>query len=182
MFEAGEAYEKILVADLQRAIDFLKFAEAKNAALLALSSAWVFASINLECSGHALPQLFRFAVPIALILALSAALLAAWSFFPKLKLPPFLGGKRAGPHPKNLLYFGDIANLTIKTLEQDLRSRYYPDKAGFRDEYLHDLVTQIGVNSSITLRKMKLFSWGVALVIAAGASLLVPVLVMVSKL
>ena len=32
-----EAYEKILTTNLQRALDFLRFAEAKNAALLAAS-------------------------------------------------------------------------------------------------------------------------------------------------
>jgi hypothetical protein len=116
MFEAEEAYEKILVANLGRAIDFLKFAEAKNAGLLALSSAWLLASINLECGGHILTGAFRLAVPLALVFALCAALVAAWSFSPKLHLPRFLGGKRAGPHPKNLLYFGDIASVTAKTL------------------------------------------------------------------
>ena len=45
-----DAYEKILTANLQRTIDFLKFAEAKNAALLALASAWVVAIFNLTCS------------------------------------------------------------------------------------------------------------------------------------
>jgi hypothetical protein len=33
----GETYEKVLAANLQRAIDFLRFAEVKNAPLLVLS-------------------------------------------------------------------------------------------------------------------------------------------------
>jgi len=41
-------YEKLLTANLQRAVDFVKFAETKNAALLALSSAWVVAALNLD--------------------------------------------------------------------------------------------------------------------------------------
>jgi hypothetical protein len=174
MSKGSEAYEKILVANLGRVIDFLKFAEAKNAGLLALSSAWVIASVNLECSGHALPGAFGFAVPLAMVLALCTALLAAWSFSPKLHLPRFLGGRRAGPHPKNFLYFGDIASVTAKTLEQDLRARYYSDKAELRDEYLHDLTVQISVISSIILRKMRLFVCGVAFIIAAAITLLAP--------
>lgn len=35
-----EAFEKILTSNLMRAIDFVKFAEAKNAALLTFNSAW----------------------------------------------------------------------------------------------------------------------------------------------
>ena len=173
-----EAYEKILIADLQRAIDFLKFAEAKNAALLALSSAWALASINLECGGRTLLGLLRLAVPATLVLVLCAAILTAASFFPKLKLPWFLGGRKAGPHPENLLFFGDIAGMTLKTFEQEIRSRYYPAKDEHRQEYLHDLAVQIQVNSVITLRKMTLFKWAVGLVIAAGGCLLVTALTM----
>ena len=178
MFERGEAYEKLLVADLQRVIDFVKFAEAKNAALLGLSSAWILATIGLECGGRALPGLFRLAVPAALVLVLLAAILTAISFFPKLKLPWFLGGKKAGPHPKNLLFFGDIASMTAKTFGQEIRSKYYPDKDEHREEYLHDLTVQISVNSTITLRKMTIFKWGIGFVIAAGACLLAAALVM----
>lgn len=178
MFDRGEAYEKILVADLQRVIDFLKFAETKNAALLALSSAWTLATIGLECAGRKLPTCFIYSVPLALILVLSAALLAAISFFPKVGLPAFLGGKKAGPHVRNLLFFGDIACLTVKEFEAAVHARYYPAKDEQREEYLHDLTVQISVNSSITLRKMRLFKWGVGLAIAAGAILLASALML----
>jgi hypothetical protein len=171
---AGEAYEKILTANLQRAIDFVKFAETKNAALLALASAWVVASINIESSGKAIPSGFSTSVPLTLLVSVCAGCTAMISFLPKLHLPKFLGGRRAGPHPKNLLYFGDICTLPIKTLEQDLHARYLPDGKGPRDEYIHDLIVQISVNSEIALRKMHLFLWGLRLMLLAGAVLLVP--------
>jgi hypothetical protein len=41
---------------------------------------------------------------------------------------------------------------------------------------LHDLTIQISVISSVTLRKMRLFGCGVAFVIAAAITLLVPAL------
>lgn len=178
MFDRNEAYEKILVADLQRVIDFLKFAEAKNAALLALSSAWILATIGMECSGRSFPKPFGVAISIALLLVLAAAAVSATSFYPKLGLPAFLGGKKAGPHPENLLFFGDIASMTTKTFQQEVRARYFPDKDEQRDEYLHDLTVQINVNSMITLRKMKLFRWALGLVLAAGGCLLLPALIM----
>jgi hypothetical protein len=98
------------------------------------------------------------------------------SFMPKLNLSAFLGGKRAGPHPKNLLYYGDIASLPIKQLEQDLHGRYYPDSKEYKSEYIHDLVVQLSVNSDVTLRKMRLFRWGMGLILLAGIILLVPAL------
>jgi hypothetical protein len=173
----GELYEKLLTANLQRALDFLRFAEAKNAALLGLASAWVVAIINLQCSGKAIPKPLELGLQLALVLALCAGLLAMFSFLPRLNLAGFFGGKRAGPHSKNLLFFGDISTIHIKPLEQEFRSRYWPDSdKGHRDEYLNDLVVQISVNSDITVRKMHLFRWGMVLILVSGIGLLVSAL------
>lgn len=174
MAGAGDSYEKILVADLQRAIDYLRFAEAKNAALVVLGSGWFIACLNLECSGRPIPAPFNHCVPLAMVFALAAALLALVSFLPSLDLSKFLGGKRAGPHPHNLLFFGDIASLQIKTLQAELRARYYPDDAGHRSEYIEDLTVQLSVNSEIAMRKMRLFSFGVGLVLIAALTLIIP--------
>ena len=163
---------------MQRALDFLKFAEAKNAALLALASAWIAAMLNLECSGHPLPRGFTISIPVALLCAFFAAFLAMVSFLPRLHLPAFLGGKRSGPHPPNLLYFGDISTLPIKTLEQDLPARYLATGPEYRDEYIHDLIVQLSVNSEITMRKMLLFRWGIRLILVGGIVLLLPSLCM----
>ena len=173
-----EAYERILTTNLQRAIDFVRFAEAKNAALLALASAWVVAIINLKCSGKTMPDRLAMGITLALLFSLCAGLLAMLSFMPRLHLPWFLGGKRAGPHPHNLLYFGDISRLPIKTLEQDFPLRYFPDSEGYKGAYFHDLLVQISVNSEIAMRKMVVFRWGIGLIVVAGLILLVPVIEM----
>jgi len=169
-----DAYVQMLTANLQRALDFLKFAEAKNAALLALASAWIAATLNLECSGKALPSGFTISIPIALLCALCAGIPAMISLLPRLHLPSFLGGKRAGPHPPNLLYFGDISALPIKTLEKDMAARYLTAGRGYRDEYIHDLTVQLSVNSEIAMRKMRLFNWGMRFILAGGVVLLLP--------
>jgi hypothetical protein len=174
MADPGESYEKILTANLQRAIDFLRLAEAKNAVLLVLASGWAIAGINLEGNGRAMPGHFPFFVPLAVLFSFCAVVLAIWSFLPRLHLPSFLGGKRAGPHPLNLLYFGDIGALTVKSLEAEMRSRYYPKEIAPRSEYTHDLTVQISVNSTIAMRKMLLFRVGIVFVLLAGASLLIP--------
>lgn len=176
-----ESYEKLLVANLQRTLDFLKFAEAKNAAMLALASGWFFAIINVETNGKNVPAGLTVGMTLALPLALFAGVLAMLSFLPRLHLPGFLGGRRAGPHPKNLLYFGDISTLPIKTLERDLRDRYFSPSTLHTDDYIHDLIVQISVNSEITLRKMRLFKLGMWLIVAAGIALLIPILQLAIK-
>jgi hypothetical protein len=169
-----DAYVQILTANLQRVLDFLKFAEAKNAALLALASAWLGATLSLVCGGKTLPSGFTISIPVALLCALCAGILAMVSLLPRLHLPSFLGGKRAGPHPPNFLYFGDISALPIKTLEQDMPARYISTERGHRDEYIHDLTVQLSVNSEITMRKMRLFNWGMRFILVGGVVLLLP--------
>lgn len=169
-----DTYVQMLTANLQRTVDFLKFAEAKNAALLALASAWIGVTLNLECNGKTLPSGFTTSIPIALLCAICAGVLAMVSLLPRLHLPSFLGGKRAGPHAPNLLYFGDISALPIKTLEQDMPARYLSTGQGCKDEYIHDLTVQLSVNSDITMRKMRLFNWGMRLILVGGVVLLLP--------
>ncbi len=178
MTDPGESYEKILVADLQRAIDYLRFAEAKNAGLIVLGSGWFVAGFNMECSGKDIPAPFTSAVPFTMIFAFSAAMIALFSFIPRLNLSKFLGSRRAGPHVRNLLYFGDIAAVQIKALPSQLKTRYYPDDTGPSVEYIHDLTVQLSVNSEIAVRKMRLFSCGVGLIFVAALTLLVPTAVL----
>lgn len=178
MADRSELYESILAANLQRAIDFVRFGEAKNAALIALASGWVLAAISLQCSGHPLTRTLSICVPLSLLFSLCAAITALCSFIPRLHLPSFLGGKRAGPHPPNLLYFGDIASMTAKTLQSEIHSRYFPKNDAPRDEYIHDLAVQISVNSCIAKRKMLLFRAGMMLFLLASGSLLAPAFAM----
>ncbi len=168
-----EIYEKILTNNLQRTIDFLKFAEAKNAALLAICSAWILAIINLACTDKQIPEHLKFLLPIILIFSLIAAMVAIISFLPRLNLPKFLGGKHAGPHTKNFLYFGDIASIPVRTLEKDILTRYMPQNEVATADYLHDLVVQISAISDITNKKMLLFRWGISFILLSAALLLI---------
>jgi hypothetical protein len=64
-------------------------------------------------------------------------------------------------------------------LESDLHARYFPKSNAHTDEYLHDLVVQIGVNSQIAMRKMRLFLIGVWFIVFAALAFLLPVAGMV---
>lgn len=173
-YDPQDTYVQVLTANLQRTLDFLKFAEAKNAALPALASAWIAATLSLICSGKPIPTGFTISILVMLLCALCAGILAMISLLPRLHLPSFMGGKPAGPHPSNLLYFGDISALPIRTLELDMPARYLATGEGYREEYIHDLTVQLSVNSKITMRKMRLFNWGMKFILAGGLVLLLP--------
>jgi hypothetical protein len=105
-----ESYEKILAADLQRVIDFLKFAEAKNGALLTFASAWILAIIGLLSGDRALPVGVSTAFSVVLPLVDDGWAFSRWH--PSYRASIWdrsLAASRAGPHPKNLPYFGDIS-------------------------------------------------------------------------
>lgn len=176
MNHSEEAFEKILVSNLQRAIDFLKFAEAKNGALLTFTSAWTLATIGIVSNSGSLPACVLTGLKVTLPLMISAGGFALASFIPRTNLPRFLGGPRAGPHPKNFLYFGDIASMTASEFERAIRERYLPkDGHATTDDYIHDLSIQVFVNSQITHRKLRLFLCGILAAAAAVLLLVVTV-------
>lgn len=164
----GEALEKMLVSSLQRTIDFLKYAEAKNGALLTFSSAWVLAILNIIFKDPIATSvtLYEYAVlPFFMVSGLAALL----SFAPRVHLSTFLGGRRAGPHRRNLLYFGDIKSMSVLEFKAAIYERYCPkDDRTVTDAYLHDLIVQVAINSEITSSKLFLFRVGLYFTGLAG--------------
>jgi len=71
-----EAYEKLLSANHGRMVDFSKFAEARNAALLTFCSVWMGAIITLLRSSDKLPLGYGYAFRIALLLLFIAAVIS----------------------------------------------------------------------------------------------------------
>src|SRR4051812_43341591 len=106
--ERREAFSNVLSGTLARVVDFLKFAETKNAALLTFASAWTFASINTLTSDRAPVGIVGSAFRLALVLFAVAAVVAVFSLLPKLNLQSL---HRDPAQPKNLLYFGHIAEF-----------------------------------------------------------------------
>jgi hypothetical protein len=173
-----DAFEKILAAQLIRTLDFVKFAEAKNGALLALSSAWILASANFLNGVHKLPDGYDKAFWIAIPLFFLAGLLCIFSFLPRM-LRNFVKPKDGA---KNLLFFGDIAELPIGQFKERIFERYRPEEDhSATDRYLDDLCVQISVNAKIASRKFRLFNAAVACVVLAILSLMTPALWYLSR-
>ncbi|TYP68693.1 hypothetical protein A9A71_1034 [Stutzerimonas stutzeri] len=167
-----EAYERLLTSSLARVIDFTKFAEAKNAALLTFASAWIIASVNF-LNGTTTPG-WRLAVMAALPFFASSALVALFSFLPKTN--PF-GFHKDPERERVLLFYGDAAAFSPESFRDRIRDRYYPpEEQTATRNYLDDLSTQTNINSQIALRKFKLFTAGTRLIFVAFAILSIPAL------
>ena len=157
----AKAIEPILLTNLTRAIDFVKFGEAKNAALLTFASAWLLASANLVMNpaARAVPQILWGVIGGAPFLGV-AAFFAVLSFLPRDSLKSFV---RKDPDPTNLMFFGHLGVLAPKEGFQHIADRYL-DRTGrgeLTEAYLCDLGCQIVVNSKIASWKFGLFRKGV---------------------
>lgn len=160
-----DQFEKIMSANLARTVDFLKFAETKNAALLTFCSAWILAILGALASQKPLPEFITAGLRLSLPFFAAGAWIAITSFLPKLSIREFFRVHRQG---ENMLYFGDIETIPIEEFVQRTQQRYFPkDNHSITDDYVHDLSIQIAVNSRIVARKMRLFSWGARSVLLA---------------
>jgi hypothetical protein len=163
--EQREALEKVLPGTLSRTVDFLKYAETKNAALLTFSSAWLLALANVLASDRVLPHSIRVSVAVSLLFFALAALVALYSFLPKVKLNVF---HRDPNRERSLLYFGDVAEFEATAYVQRIGQRYAADpQQTVSDHYLDDLAIQVFAISQITVRKFAIFNWAAGLVMLA---------------
>jgi hypothetical protein len=167
-----EAFERVLTSTLTRTLDFLRFAEAKNAALLTFASAWIFGSINFLAGPSGLAGEWRVAFIVALPLFATSAVIAIISFLPKTMLSIF---HRDPDQAKALLYFGDAAAFAPAAYKERVRERYCPpENESATRSYLDDLSVQIAVNSQITTRKLRFFNRGALVVLLGFAVLAIP--------
>lgn len=168
-----DAYDKLLTALLGRVLDMLRFAEAKNAALLAFASAWIVGIVNLISSDKPVPSDYRIVCLIALPLFIIAATIAIASLLPKLSTATFTGDPKG--QFQNLLFFGDIADMTVDGFKADVRTAYCPTAKDMPTAaYLSDLEAQIAINSKITRRKHRMFNVGAIAALIAISAFSVP--------
>lgn len=158
--EPDKILDQILTANLARAVDFVKFAEAKNAALLTFASGWLLASatVALNTTAQACPEI-RLGLSIGAPCLALAAITALSSFLPRINLRALM---RSRAETTNLLFFGDIARLDAAQASEAMRTRYLaslPTGRRLSDDYFADLGCQIAINSQIAARKYGQFNW-----------------------
>jgi hypothetical protein len=175
----SDEVEARLEAILERVDAWLKFAEAKNTALIVVTGG-ASAALAQQVTRVGVTKPLRdglLAAEVCLLVALATALL---SFFPQTDLAKRL--TKRSDHPDdadNFYYYGHLAKYAPADLPA-LVARHYTgaqsyDPAGRRSHT--DLAAQIGVNASITLAKLRLFSIAVAILMVALAILIVTLLV-----
>ncbi len=149
--------EERLKHTLGLVIDFVKFAEAKNAALLAANSVLIVGILQ-ACSArpHLATWLCYYVSYLLFFLSLSV-LVALISFMP-LTMFPLLRLSGVPSPDDNLVFFGDIAKydvpLYLASLNEDPASPTEPTS-----RFHVDLAGQIIINARIALRKYRCFSW-----------------------
>jgi len=141
--------------NLQRAIDFLKFAEAKNGAAIAFASALILTALQL----HDKLTNFGLLELLGIVFALLGGLVSARSFVPVLSWKSVQGDE--SDNNRNLLFFADIGKMTAESFKEEFRKR-----AESEHHLIDDLSVQTVANSRIATNKMNHFSIAAFLLLA----------------
>lgn len=133
--------------------DWLRFAEAKNAAVLAAAGIFLSALLSIRAEEHPLLTVYFW---LSLFFLSISAFLAVCSFVPQLKAPNFfVRSVDENPDAKVPIYFADIASMTYDELQATLsKLGSYTEEAGLEHHYIQ----QIHTNSLIATRKFAFFN------------------------
>lgn len=163
-----------LTTIFQNVNDWLKFAEAKNAVLLAFSGAGVTATITLLATAQNLLKSLLIGLLITTSLLCICALICSLSFLPKSNLDRLLrsksrtSGNSSRKQTDNFYYFGDLRKYCSTQLLDALNELYFQNNFNppYNKEW-EDLATQITINAEITFLKLKLFTYALWILIVA---------------
>ncbi|MFS1862644.1 Pycsar system effector family protein [Vibrio lentus] len=144
--------------------DWLKYAEAKSATLIAGNGALIFGLSRLIKS-YEMPQIVEYYGYASMALCLVSMILCLLSVVPALSMPWEI--KPNGVQDSdNLLYFKDIAKYTPASYLGKLAKRLDVDEKEFSG-YQRDLANQIIINSTIACRKYGYFQVAIWLTVTA---------------
>lgn len=155
--------------------DWLRFAERKNAAVLAGDLAGLYAVVSVLLGGGEIGVWVRAGAWIAAILLGLAVLIALLSFLPKLQIP---GSQPSGATAAddNLLLFSDIARYEPEEYLEALAKWRAYSVENF-DSFERGYAKQIVANSRIATVKFAHFTAAMWLTVVAFVSPLVTALV-----
>ncbi|MBH8566669.1 hypothetical protein I8748_31720 [Nostoc sp. CENA67] len=170
-----EVSSKLLVI-FQNVNEWLRFAEAKNAVLLAFAGAGMTATITLLATAQNLPNSLRVGLLLTTSLLCICAFLCSLSFLPKTNLERLLlvQTKQAKNsniqlnNTDNFYYFGHLYKYNPTQLLDMLNKHYFEEKLSIRykKEY-KDIASQITINSEITFIKFQIFTYALYSLIAS---------------
>ncbi len=135
--------------------NWLKFAEAKNATLVAGNGLLIFGILKTihEIDIHIYLLYYIYFCLILFSLSLVISLI---SFIPKVKIPTFLLNSDIETND-NLLFYGHILKYNEKTLLDKLNTMIKDDEDKTSNEFKTMYAQQIIINSKIARNKFQLF-------------------------
>ena len=151
---------------LNRVIDWLKFAEAKNTGAVGLSSTGLGVIVTFLVAGPPIPTLAGVGLGVGAVALMLSLLLTVASFLPSTNLEKHLIGERDRPSTRdNLLFYGHLARYEPRALVEAIAEMYFDhDGETYAPSKLAvDLAAQIVTNSRITVRKLALFRYSLLL-------------------
>ena len=153
---------------------WLKFAESKNAALIAFNSAAGFGLASLLASSKlTLSPVHVYACLCILLLGLGAVA-GLISFLPRLRIPWSFSKTRINAWD-NLLFFGHIARYTPERYLDSLSKLVETEARNFTDMQ-RIYAEQIVINSQITMYKYRCFTVGLWFTLSAFATPIAPLI------
>jgi hypothetical protein len=158
--------EDRLATLLDRVIDWLKFAEAKNTGAVGLSSTGLGVIVTFLVAGPPIPDLAGVGLGIGAVTLMVSLMLAVASFLPTTNLEKQLVGERDQPsQADNLLFYGHLARYEPKALTRAIAEMYFEHEGeGYAPSKLAiDLAGQVVTNARITVRKLALFKYSLLL-------------------
>ena len=140
---------------LNRTNDWLKFAETKNGAFVALDCAMIFGIYRLIASIENPNQYLMIYIYLGVFMLLIAVIIGIMSFIPRLT-PPWGVRFPTKLDSINIFYFGDICSLTPRTYLDE----YYKacSEKGDYTELDSQYSKQIVINSKIAFIKYSQFN------------------------
>ncbi len=167
--------EDHLLQLLQMVNEWLRFAEAKNAALLGLSGLSLTAVLGFVTQVEAIGNWAAGLLVVGSGLWIASTLALTVSFLPRTDLLNITSRLSSTPDESdNLYYFAHLAKFDAAGLLQALDLQSEPEAPRYRFE--KDLADQLIANSRITNDKLGAFQmatkgWGVGLVLVASGVL-----------
>jgi hypothetical protein len=154
----------LLEGTLKQVVDWLKFAEAKNGALVAVGCATIFGVLRLYSSLSIESTLITLYVASFTIFVGTATVISLTSFIPRIT-PPFwikMPNKEEGDNP---LFYGHACKYSKRTY-LELFNRHSEFGSNKESQLELDFCDQIVNNSRISFIKYRVFSGAVFLFLA----------------
>lgn len=154
----------LLDKTLGRVIDWLKFAEAKNGALVAVGCAVLFGAFRVVSSLEIVSNYLEIYIVLYSLLIAASVVISLMSFIPRLE-PPFwirIGKKSNNDNP---LFFGHACKYS-KVSYLEIFDDYYGPSVEVAQKMETAICDQIVNNSKIAFIKYRMFNSAVFLFLA----------------